>query len=189
MTLLVVAVVVYFGINLWQVWAVGRTDQAQPVDAIVVMGAAQYDGRPSPQLQGRLDHVVELWAEGIAPLVITTGGSQPGDRFTEAQSEADYLVAHGVPAEAILREDRGRTTYESMRGVAGLMDARPGRRVLIVTDPYHSLRSRLIAQHFGLTAYVSPTPYSVVHGWKDVRRHVTEAIGVAVGRIIGFDRL
>jgi glutamyl-tRNA synthetase len=88
--------VLYYVITLIQVWRVGDSDQARPVDAIVVMGAAQYDGRPSPQLQARLDHVVELWNDGLAPLVVVTGGNQPGDRFTEASASAKYLVDHGV---------------------------------------------------------------------------------------------
>ena len=77
--------------SYWQVWSTGRSDEARPVDAIVVMGAAQYDGRPSPQLAARLDHALELWPEGLAPMVVVTGGNQPGDRFTEADASAAYL--------------------------------------------------------------------------------------------------
>ena len=127
-------------------FATGRSDQAAQVDAIVVMGAAQYDGRPSPQLAARLDHVVTLYAEGLAPFVVVTGGKQPADRFTEAEASRDYLVERGVPADAILLESEGRTTYESMEGVADLLEARGLRRVLVVTDPFHSLRSRMIAE-------------------------------------------
>lgn len=178
----------YYLVTLFQVWSTGRSDQARPVDAIVVLGAAQYDGRPSPQLAARLDHVVEIWPDGLAPTVIVTGGNQPGDRFTEAETSAAYLVERGVPADAILMEDTGSTTYESMEMVVELL-AGSGERVLIVTDPYHALRSRLIAQELGLTAYVSPTTTSVVGGGASVRRHVQEAAGVAVGRLIGFGRL
>jgi uncharacterized SAM-binding protein YcdF (DUF218 family) len=179
----------YLLVSLLQVWSTGRSDQARPVDAIVVMGAAQYDGRPSPQLAARLDHVVELWPQGLAPLVVVTGGNRPGDRFTEAEASAAYLVERGVPADAILREDTGSSTWESLGNVAELLDERGLDRVLIVTDPYHSLRSRLIAQDAGLTAYVSPTTSSVVGGTANLRRHLQEAAGVAVGRIIGFDRI
>ena len=105
----------YFAVSLFQVWSTGRTDQARPVDAIVVMGAAQYDGVPSPQLAARLDHVVELWPQGLAPLVVATGGNRPGDRFTEAQASAAYLTDRGVPADAILLEDQGTSSYESLR--------------------------------------------------------------------------
>ena len=154
-----------------------------------MLGAAQYDGRPSPQLAARLDHVVTLYEAGVAPLVVVTGGKQPDDRFTEAESSAQYLIERGVPAGAIAMEGSGRTTSESMAGTADLLDQRGLERVVIVTDPYHALRARLIAQHAGLTAYVSPTPSSVVRGGNSVRRHLAEAGAVALGRIIGFDRL
>jgi uncharacterized SAM-binding protein YcdF (DUF218 family) len=176
----------YYVVTLVQVWSTGRSDQTRATDAIVVLGAAQYDGRPSPQLAARLDHVVELWPDGIAPTVIVTGGNRPGDRFTEAEASAAYLIDRGVPSDAILLEDTGSTTYESMEMVAKLLE---GDRVLIVTDPYHALRSRLIAEELGLTAYVSPTDTSVVRGGQSFRRHVQEAAGVAVGRLIGFGRL
>jgi uncharacterized SAM-binding protein YcdF (DUF218 family) len=179
----------YYALSFWQVRSTGQTDQAQPVDAIVVMGAAQYDGRPSPQLAARLDHVVDLWGEGLAPIVITTGGNLPGDRFTEAEASAAYLIERGVPTAAILMENSGSTSYESLDGVSEMMAVRDLDSVLIVTDPYHALRSRLIAQEVGMTGYVSPTPYSVVGGWSDLRRHAGEAAGVALGRIIGFERL
>jgi uncharacterized SAM-binding protein YcdF (DUF218 family) len=179
----------YYLISLYQVWSTGRSDQARPVDAIVVMGAAQYDGRPSPQLAARLDHVAELWPQGLAPLVVVTGGNQPGDRFTEAEASAAYLEERGVPAEAIVREGEGRTSYESLQGVARLLEERGLDSVLIVTDPFHSLRSRLIAEDAGLEAYVSPTPTSVVTGGRSFVRHLEEAAGVAVGRLFGFDRL
>ena len=179
----------YYAINVIQVFATGRSDQARQVDAIVVMGAAQYDGRPSPQLAARLDHVVTLYSEGLAPFVVVTGGKQPSDRFTEAEASRDYLVERGVPVDAILMESEGRSTYDSMEGVADLLEARGLGRVLVVTDPFHSLRSRMIAEDVGLQAYVSPTPSTVVRGGEEVRRTLLEAAGVAVGRIIGFDRL
>jgi uncharacterized SAM-binding protein YcdF (DUF218 family) len=187
--LVLVALLGYFLVSLYQVWSTGRSDQARPVDAIVVMGAAQYDGQPSPQLAARLDHVAELWPQGVAPLVVVTGGNQPGDRFTEAEASADYLSARGVPPDAIAREDAGGSSHESLEGAARLLAERGLTSVLIVTDPYHALRSRLIAQDLGLTAYVSPTPTSVVTGGESLARHLREAAGVAVGRLVGFDRL
>ncbi len=179
----------YYSLSLWQVWSTGRADEARSVDAIVVMGAAQYDGRPSPQLAARLDHAAELWPQGLAPLVVVTGGSQPGDRFTEAEASAAYLTELGVPAEAIVLENGGTNTVESLDGVAQLLELRDLESVLIVTDPYHALRSKLTAEEAGLTAYVSSTPTSIVGGSRSVERHLGEAAGVALGRIIGFDRL
>lgn len=187
--LVVVAAGAYYAISFWQVWSAGRTDQAQPVDAIVVMGAAQYDGSPSPQLAARLDHVVTLWGQDLAPLVVATGGNQPGDRFTEAEASAGYLVERGVPEGSIVLENSGTNSFDSLESVASLMEMRGLDEVLIVTDPYHALRSRLIAEEVGLTASVSPTPSSVVTDWSSVRRHVGEAAGVALGRVIGFERL
>lgn len=186
---LVLLVVGYLGISLYQVWSTGRSDEARPVDAIVVMGAAQYDGRPSLQLQARLDHVLELWAAGWADTIVVTGGNQPGDRFTEADASADYLVGLGVPEAAIVRETVGRSSYESLQGVAELLEPLGKRTVLIVSDPFHLLRSRLSAEELGLEAYVSPTPTTTVTGGENLAKELKEAAGVAVGRIIGFDRL
>jgi uncharacterized SAM-binding protein YcdF (DUF218 family) len=186
---IVVALVGYYLVSLYQVWSTGRSDEARSVDAIVVMGSAQYDGDPSPQLAARLDHVVELWPQGVAPLVVVTGGKRPEDRFTEAEASAAYLIDRGVPQGAILQENAGTNSYESLQGVAELLAAQGLEDVLIVTDPYHALRSRLIAEDVGLQAWVSPTPTSVVDGGESFLRQLQEAAGVAVGRVIGFDRL
>ena len=188
---------VYGCVNVAQVWWVGRSDQARAVEAIVVLGVAQYDGRPSPQLQARLDHALALWQEDLSPLVITTGGNQPGDRFTEAETSANYLMEGSidgslvvaVPAESIVQENSGSTTRESLIAVRNIMQDRGLHSVLIVTDPYHSLRSRLIAQDLGLVAYVSPTRTSPLRGASAVSRHVREALGVAVAHLIGFANL
>jgi uncharacterized SAM-binding protein YcdF (DUF218 family) len=179
----------YYVVTLYQVWSTGRRDEARPVDAIVVLGAAQYDGRPSPQLAARLDHVIALWPRGVAPIVVVTGGKQPEDRFTEAEASARYLVDHGVPEDALVFENAGRSTYESLEGVADELHARGLRTVLLVTDPFHALRSRLTAEELGLDAYVSPTETSVVTGGSSFTRHLQEAAGIAVGRIMGFGRL
>ena len=186
--LCVLALLAYGLFSYWQVWSTGRSDEAQPVDAIVVLGAAQYDGRPSPQLAARLDHALTLWPEDLAPMIVVTGGNQPGDRFTEADASAAYLAERGVPTDAIVLEGEGASTYESLKNVAALLGGTVDS-VLIVTDPYHALRSRMIATDLGFEAYVSPTPTSVVTGMREVRRELGEAAGVAVGRIIGFDRL
>ena len=190
--LLLIISLVYGCINLAQVWWVGRSDQATAVDAIVVLGVAQYDGRPSPQLQARIDHALTLLQEGASPLVITTGGNQPGDRFTEAEASANYLIKGlGIDYQAveILQENSGSTTRESLIGVRDIMQSRGLHSVLIVTDPYHSLRSRLIAQDLGLVAYVSPTRTSPLRGASAVSRHVREALGVAVAHLVGFANL
>jgi uncharacterized SAM-binding protein YcdF (DUF218 family) len=186
-----VLLVAYYVVNLAQVVHTARGDEAGEggFDAIVVLGAAQYDGRPSPQLAARLDHAIELWIDEVAPVVMVTGGKLLGDRFTEAQASQSYLIDHGVPEQAIRSEDQGATTHESLAAAAEILAAEGLHRVLLVTDPYHALRSKLTAGEAGLDAHVSPTPTSVVGGWTSGRRQILEAGGVAVGRIIGFGRL
>jgi len=188
-SVLVLAGFVYVCLNVVQVWSVGRSSGAREVDAIVVMGVAQYDGRPSPQLQARLDHVLTLWNMGVAKLVVTTGGNQPGDRFTEARASADYLIAGGIPESSISMEDIGATTLQSLQGVAEIMKSRGLASVEIVTDPYHALRSRLIAQDLGLTAHVSPTENSAVTGGAEKRRMFNEGLGLSLAHVIGFHAL
>ena len=184
---LLVAGLAYYAITLYQVHSTGQSDQARPVDAIVVLGAAQYPTGPSDQLAARLDHVVTLWNRGLAPRVVTTGGNQPGDDTTEAEASKKYLVQRGVPADAIVWENTSHNTYDSMRGVADLLA--PGTSVLIVTDPFHALRSRLTAEEVGFDAYVSPTPTSIIRGNTARVKEMKEALGVGLGRIIGFRRL
>jgi uncharacterized SAM-binding protein YcdF (DUF218 family) len=179
----------YYAVCFLQVWRTGRGDEARPADAIVVLGAAQYDGRPSEVLAARLDHALELWEAGYAPTIVVTGGKQPGDRFTEATAAANYLIERGVPDDAILREVQGRTTWESLSATARILRNRELESVLIVSDPYHSLRAKETARELGLDAYASATPTSPVRGGAELRRMAKEAAGVAVGRIIGYRRL
>lgn len=180
---------VYVGVNFALVLRTAHADQARPVDVIVVLGAAQYDGRPSPQLRARLDHTIDLWNQGLAGSVFVTGGNQPGDRFTEAEASRNYLVEHGVPADVIQMEDTAHSTWESFANLASVAERQNWERVLIVTDPFHSLRSRLIAQELGFTAYTSPTRTSPVQGGEEVMKELKEALGISLGRIIGFERL
>ena len=184
-----VLIVMYFAVSLFQVWSSGQSQHQGSVDAIVVMGAAQYDGRPSPQLQARLDHVVELWNQGVAPMVIVTGGNQPGDRFTEAESSTNYLVEYGVPVAVILAEDTGHSSWESLQNVVALARERGITRIVLVSDPYHTLRVRLMAEELGFQAYTSSTRTGPVKGWNNFKRHLQEAAGVALGRVLGFARV
>ena len=136
---------------------VGRRDGARPADAIVVLGAAQYGGRPSPVLRARLDHALVLWRRSLAPTVVVTGGTGVGDTTSEAAVGRRYLMQRGVPDSAIVMEDRGLTTGQSLDAVAEIMHDRPGRSVILVSDPFHMLRLALLARRLGMTPYTSPT--------------------------------
>ncbi|NBY58325.1 MAG: YdcF family protein [Actinobacteria bacterium] len=156
------------------------------VDAVIVLGAAQYDGRPSPQFAARLDHALLLWQRGLVETVVVTGGKQVGDRFTEAESGREYLAERGMPAAVIQVEPRGTSTFSSLETVAQQL---ANRRVVVVSDPYHVLRARLVASELGLDADVSATRTSVIRGVDALRRNMREALGVMVGRISGFRQL
>lgn len=176
-------------VALFDVWHTGRADEARPVDAIVVLGAAQYDGRPSPQLAARLDHALELYQKGYAPRIFVTGGKQPLDRFTEAGSEARYLEDRGVPSTAILEEDHGRTSWESLSAVAASLKAKQLHSVLLVSDPYHADRIKGMSTELGLDAFVSSTRTSPVTGVAAFKHMLKEAGGVAAARFVGWERL
>jgi uncharacterized SAM-binding protein YcdF (DUF218 family) len=137
-------------------------DEARPAQAIVVLGAAQYAGRPSPVLRARLDHALDLWNRHLASLLILTGGTGSGDVTSEAAVGRNYARRHGVPDSAILIENEGRTTSESMRAVAGMLEARGLQTALLVSDPFHMLRLRILARRFGFTPYTSPTRTSPI---------------------------
>jgi uncharacterized SAM-binding protein YcdF (DUF218 family) len=150
------------GYATYRIWDQGARDERKSVDAIVVMGAAQYDGRPSPVFAARLEHAVALFHAGLAPRLIVTGGKADGDRTTEAASARDYAIAHGVPEDAILLEDQSRTTLESIRGVAAVMDDHALSTAIFVSDPTHMLRVLRMASDAGITGYGSPTTTSPI---------------------------
>jgi uncharacterized SAM-binding protein YcdF (DUF218 family) len=178
--------VAYVGVTAFQVWRAARQDQAAPADAIVVLGAAQYDGRPSPVYRARLDHAAELYDRELAPVVVVTGGRRPGDRFTEAAAGAGYLAAHGVPEDAIVLESGGSDSWTSLQAAARVLGDR--RRVLLVTSPYHALRTRHIAAEVGLEPRSSP---SASHEGTGARAWhlVSETARVGAGRVLGYGRL
>ena len=163
--ILTVAVVTVFALWLISATAVlvwSSRDEARPAQAIVVLGAAQYAGKPSPVLRARLDHALELWNQHLASLLILTGGTGSGDTTSEAAVGRTYARKHGVPDSAILVETEGRTTSESMRAVAGMLEVRGLQSALLVSDPFHMLRLRILARRFGFTPYTSPTQTSPI---------------------------
>jgi uncharacterized SAM-binding protein YcdF (DUF218 family) len=140
----------------------GARDRARASDAIVVLGAAQYVGRPSPVLRARLDHALDLWQRGLAPRLIFTGGTGVGDTTSEAAVSRNYALKHGVPDTAILMENEGRTTRESLAAVSAIMHARQMRTAILVSDPFHMLRLRILSTQYGVDAYTSPTQTSPI---------------------------
>jgi uncharacterized SAM-binding protein YcdF (DUF218 family) len=185
----VAALVVYIGATAVQVWLTSRRDEARPAQAIVVMGAAQYDGVPSEDLAARLDHALSLWRRGLAPLVVVTGGRQPGDPFTEAEVSAAYLEGRGIRTPGAIVQVGGKTSFESLSAASAVLRDRGDRTVILVSDGFHSARILDISRSLGLTAYPSPTTTSPISGIGAVPYFAKETVGVALGRVIGFGRL
>jgi len=178
----IVVLIAVAGYAAYRIWDQGGRDERRAVDAIVVMGAAQYDGRPSPLFAARLDHAIALYHEGVAPRLIVTGGKREGDRTTEAASARAYAISHDVPEEAILAEDGSRTTLQSIRGVEALMEEAGLQSAVFVSDPTHMLRVLRMAADVGIDAYGSPTRTSPLErdpaGRIDATVHELGALGV-----------
>ena len=163
----ILTIVVLTAFTLWVISAAAvmiwsSRDEARPTDAIVVLGAAQYAGRPSPVLKARLDHALDLWRQHLGKILILTGGTGAGDTTSEAAVGRTYAIKRNVPDTVILTETQGRTTSESMRAVAGMLEARGLQTALLVSDPFHMLRLRILARRFGFTPYTSPTQTSPI---------------------------
>jgi uncharacterized SAM-binding protein YcdF (DUF218 family) len=181
---LVGLLVLYLGGTFVQVWKASRSDGARKADAIVVLGAAQYDGDPSPALRSRLDHALDLYERDLAPLVVVTGGRQEGDRFTEATAGYNYLRDHGVPDDAIRKEVQGHTTYESVAAAARFLRSEGVEDVILVSGPATAKRLSGISGELGIEAAISPSD-----GSPTLRSLVKETAAVSVGRLIGYRRL
>jgi uncharacterized SAM-binding protein YcdF (DUF218 family) len=162
--LLVLAVlVVPLAASAVGVWQAAHTDEASRVDhadAIIVLGAAQYGGDPSPIFQGRLDHAALLYQKGFSERVLVLGAGQPGDQFTEAEAGAGYLVASGLPPDSVAISPRGSTTFESLSAAAEVMREQGWTSAFLVSDPWHNLRIRRMARDLGIDGYVSATWHS-----------------------------
>jgi uncharacterized SAM-binding protein YcdF (DUF218 family) len=164
-----------------------RADRARPADAIIVLGAAQYGGRPSPVLRSRLDHAIGLWHGGLAPRLVVTGGVGAGDTTSEAAVGRRYAIRQGIPDSAILVESHGRTTMESMKAAALLMDGYGLDSAILVSDPFHMLRLDILARQQGLHPFTSPTRTSPISAnrrqwWGYV---VSESVKVPLTLLLG----
>lgn len=186
--LVLLVTLVYGLVTMGQVWRAAHRDARAPADAIVVLGAAQYDGEPSPALRERLDHAVQLFSDGAAPLIWVTGGRQPGDRFSEASASSRYLIRNGVPDGAVKLETNGENSYQSLAAAARYLRDDEQHDVLLVSDPWHAYRIAAISREVGLRPRVSPSSDAE---WSAIgaRRLLRETAAVALGRIIGYRRL
>jgi uncharacterized SAM-binding protein YcdF (DUF218 family) len=176
-------------VTAFRVVQAGRTDDARTADVLVVPGAAQFDGRPQDYLVARLQHARRLVDQGTAPRVLTLGGKKPGDRFTEAQAGKAWLVDHGVPASSVVAVPEGPDTLGSVQAAAAVMKKHGWTSAVVVTDPWHELRSTTMLRDQGLTAYGSPTPTGPSHGgaWvvsRYVARETVAYLSYVTGRVL-----
>jgi uncharacterized SAM-binding protein YcdF (DUF218 family) len=181
-------ILLYFVVTLVQVWLTSRDYDPHPAGAILVMGAAQYDGVPSPDLQARLNEALSLYRNRYADVIVVTGGKEQGDAFTEAQAGAMYLENKGVRRSAIM-EAGGDNTFENIQDAAAKLSSDKDRVVLVTTDPFHEDRSMAIASDMDLDPSPTPTLSSPISGWSRVPYFLKEAVGVGLGRIIGYNHL
>ena len=177
--------------TIYRIAAQGDIDEARPADAIVVLGAAQFNGQPGGVFEARLQHAVDLWKQGLAPYLIVTGGKLPDDLTTEAATARAWAIANGVPREAILAEDKGRNTLESLEGVRAILRAHDLHSAVFVSDRTHMLRVLRMASDMGLRAWGSPTTTSATdleadRRWKSIAHEVAglAAYYVGGGRLI-----
>jgi len=169
-------------------WA-GTHQYTKTVDAIVVMGAAQYDGVPSPLLASRLQHALDLWKQKQAPVIAVTGGKRAGDRFTEGETSRRWLTDRGVPAANVIVESVGHSTWESIENLAPLLNIANVHSVVVVSSSWHVQRAELSLEELSFRAHSSASPDGVLSGSSEKSKLIREIAGVSLGRVIGFGTL
>ena len=184
-----IALVSYVGIAAVTLTWAGTHHDTTSVDAIVVMGAAQYDGVPSPLLASRLEHALDLWKQKQAPVIAVTGGKRAGDRFTEGDTSRRWLTDRGVPVADIIVESGGSSTWESVENLAPLLNNANVRSVVVVSSSWHVQRAELSLVELGFRAHSSASPDGVLSGSSEKSKLIREIAGVSLGRIIGFGTL
>ena len=181
---LLAAVLAWIGTVYWMVTRQAEEDESRQADAIVVFGAAEYAGRPSPIYRARLDHAYTLFKQGMAPLIITTGGGAQDPRFTEGGVGRDYLVAHGVPDRNVIAETLSSDTSQSASRVANILRANGLHSCLAVRDGYHMFRVKQMLNREGITAYASPRPDSRLPSrWERVRVKLREVMSYTAWKL------
>jgi uncharacterized SAM-binding protein YcdF (DUF218 family) len=179
----------YIAITAVSFMWVGTHHNAKTVDAIVVMGAAQYDGVPSPLLASRLQHALDLWKRKQAPVIAVTGGKRAGDRFTEGDTSRRWLTDRGVSAADIIVESFGHSTWESIQNLAPLLNEAHIHSVVVVSSSWHVQRAELSLDELGFNAVSSASPDGILSQSLERSKMIREVVGVSLGRIIGFGRL
>ena len=184
-----IALVSYVGIAAVTLTWAGTHQYTKTVDAIVVMGAAQYDGVPSPLLASRLQHALDLWKQKQAPVIAVTGGKRAGDRFTEGDTSRRWLTDRGVPAANIIVESVGHSTWESIENLSPLLNNANLHSVVVVSSSWHVQRAELSLEELGFRAHSSASPDGVLSGSSEKSKLIREIAGVCLGRVIGFGTL
>jgi uncharacterized SAM-binding protein YcdF (DUF218 family) len=184
-----VALVSYVAIIGVSVVWVGSHHSTKTADAIVVMGAAQYDGVPSPLLASRLQQALNLWKQKQAQVIAVTGGKRSGDRFTEGDTSRRWLTDRGVPLTDIVVESVGHSTWESIQNLAPLLNEAQIHSLVVVSSSWHVQRAELSLDELGFTADSSASPDGVLSRSSERSKLIREIVGVSLGRIIGFGRL
>ena len=167
----------------YQVWRQAHLDETRQVDVIVVLGAAQYWGRPSPVLRARLDHALELYRRDVAPRIITTGGFGEGAAFSESEVSREYLSEQGVPAEFVTVETEGQSTVQSALAVAEIMDRMELKSCVVVSDDYHIFRIKQMLAGLGVEVYGSPRHPTQVSPWQRRWFYARESLGYILWRV------
>jgi uncharacterized SAM-binding protein YcdF (DUF218 family) len=173
----------YFAYVYYQVWRQAHLDEARKVDVIVVLGAAQYWGRPSPVLRARLDHALDLYRREVAPRIITTGGFGKGSTFSESEVSREYLSRQGVPAEFVTVETAGQSTIQSALAVAEIMDRMELRSCVVVSDDYHIFRIKQMLEALGIEVYGSPRQSEQDSPWQRRWFYARESLGYILWRV------
>lgn len=183
-------ILVYVGVTFVQVWLTSRANDPHPADAILVFGTAANYLTPAPDLQARLERALQLYQEGLAPVVAVTGGKRPGDKFTEGQISATWLEGqpNGVPKHAIV-VGSGADSWDNVGSVAPVLRELGVHTVLVVTDPFHEDRAMAIVSSYGFSPSPTPSEHSPIHGAEELGYLIKESVEVSVGRIIGYGTL
>ncbi len=188
-SILVLLGATYFVYTLYEVYSFGQHNYARPERAEVVLGAAEYDGVPSSVLEARLDHALALYREGLAKVIITTGGAEKGDTYNEAEVGARFLRNKGVPYADVVAVPTGNDTYQSMVVVADVLRSMHLTSAIFVSNRFHEYRVRGIASSLGITDYSSPVTASPIHGEALLKYYLREALAVSAGKLVGYKLL